>query len=84
LLGLKKVPPEMPAFILKAYGRLAAIGAYFTGKEPTLTPEAADMVTRKGFEFSNKKALKELGYEMTDWKEGVRDCYDWLVKEGML
>ncbi len=84
LLGIKKVPPEMPAFILKIFGRLAAIGAYFTGKEPTLTPEAADMVTRKGFEFSNKKALKELGYEMTDWKEGVKDCYDWLVKEGLL
>jgi len=84
LLGIEKVPREMPAFVLKLFGQLAGIGAYFSGKEPTLTPEAADMLTRKGFEFSNKKALQELGYVITPWKEGVKDCYDWLVKEGLL
>lgn len=84
LLGLTKVPSEMPASVLKAFGKLAAFGAYFTGKEPSLTPEAANMLTRKGFEFSNEKALKELGYQKTPWKEGVKDCYDWLVNEGLL
>ncbi len=84
LLGLDKVPSEMPKVVLKMFGKLAAFGAYFTGKEPTLTPEAADMLTRKGFEFSNKMALKELGYEITPWKLGVKDCYDWLVNEGLL
>ena len=84
LLGLNKVPSEMPKIVLKMFGKLAAFGAYFTGKEPTLTPEAADMLTRKGFEFSNKKALKEFGYQITPWKLGVKDCYDWLVNEGLL
>lgn len=84
LLGLSKVPSEMPAFALKIFGRLAAFGARFTGKEPSLTPEIADMLTRNGFEFSNTKALKELGYKTTPWQQGVKDCYDWLVKEGLL
>ena len=84
LLGLHKVPSEMPKIVLKLFGQLAAFGAYFTGKEPTLTPEAADMLTRRGFEFSNKKALQELGYQITSWKLGVKDCFDWLVKEGLL
>ena len=84
LLGITKVPMKMPKVVLKIFGRLAAFGAYFTGKEPTLTPEAADMLTRDGFEFSNTKALKDLGYQITPWKLGVKDCYDWLVKEGLL
>ena len=84
LLGINKMPVKVPKAVLKIFGRLAAFGAYFTGNEPTLTPEAADMLTRDGFEFSNTKALKELGYQITPWKLGVKDCYDWLVKEGLL
>ena len=84
LMGQSKVPSEMPGFVLKIVGRLAAFGAHFTGKEPTLTPEIADMLTRKDFQFSNVKALKKLGYQITPWKLGVKDCYEWLVKEGLL
>ena len=84
LFGLNKVPSEIPGFVLKIFGGLAAFGARFTGKEPSITPEIADMLTRKGFEFSYAKALKELGYQVSPWKQGVKDCYDWLVQEKLL
>ena len=84
VMGISKVPTQLPAFVFKVFGRLAVIGAFFTGKEPTLTPEAADMLTRNNFEFSNAKALKEFGYQKTPWEQGVKDCYDWLTKEGLI
>lgn len=84
LLGQPKAPKELPGFVLKIAGRMAVIGAAFTGKEPTLTPEIADVLTRKGFEFSNEKALKELGLSLTPWKQGVKDCYEFLVQENLL
>lgn len=84
LLGQAKAPRELPGFVLKIAGRMAVIGAAFTGKEPTLTPEIADVLTRKGFEFSNEKVLKELGISLTPWRQGVKDCYDFLMTEHLL
>lgn len=84
LLGQAKTPPELPGFILKMAGRMAVMGAAFTGKEPTITPEIADILTRKGFEFSNAKALKEFEISLTPWQQGVKDCYNFLVQEGLL
>ncbi|MEM8528725.1 MAG: NAD-dependent epimerase/dehydratase family protein, partial [Bacteroidota bacterium] len=84
LLGKEKLPPTLPKIAMKFFGNFAAFVAHFTGKEPTLTPEIADVLTRKDFQFSNQKALNELGYKITPWQEGVRACYEWLMKEGLL
>ncbi len=84
LLGKNKLPPTMPKFAMKIFGSLSAFAAHFTGKEPTLTPEIADILTRKDFQFSNEKALRELDLKITPWQEGVQDCYNWLVKENLL
>lgn len=84
VMGIQKVPPKFPAFLIKTLARLAAFGAYFTGKEPALTPENIDILSRPDFRFSNAKALRELGYEMKPWQDGVKECYDWLKGEGLI
>ena len=84
LMGKAKLPPVLPRLALKIFGRLSVIGAYFTGKKPTITPEVAEMLTRTDFEFSNEKAISELKYEPKSWQEGVQDSYEWLVKEQLL
>ena len=84
LMGKAKLPPVLPKFALKIFGHLSVLGAFFTGKEPTITPEVAEMLTRTEIEFSSKKAITELKYEPKSWQEGVQESYEWLVKEQLL
>ncbi len=83
-MGLQKTPPSIPNFILKLVAKIGAITAYFTGKEPTMTPEIVEFMSRKGVSYSNAKALRELGYQSKHWKQGVKESYEWLKSEGLL
>ena len=60
------------------------LAASFSGKEPLITPELADMMTRKDYGFSNEKAKREFGLVDVPLEKGVKDNYEWLVKEGIL
>ncbi|MEZ4919910.1 MAG: NAD-dependent epimerase/dehydratase family protein [Saprospiraceae bacterium] len=84
LLELERIPPVLPGWFLKIVARLMAFTALFTGKEPTLTPEIAVFLSRKNLAFSSEKALRELGYKQTPWREGLRANYEWLKQEGLL
>jgi nucleoside-diphosphate-sugar epimerase len=79
-----KMPPTVPGWLLKLYGRLAVILAAMTGKEPDLTPELAAIATQSGATFSSDKAIRELGYAVRPMSVAVRDTYEWLVEEGLL
>ena len=83
-MGLEKVPAKMPAFLLRILAKISVFVANFTGKEPTMTPEIIELMSRKGAGYSNAKALSELGYQMIPWQQGVRECHDWLKQEGLL
>lgn len=84
LMGMTRVPPKIPAWVLRILARLTTFGASLTGKEPTMTPEIIDFMSRPHYAFSNAKALKELGYTMTPWRQGVAESHQWLIKEGLL
>ncbi len=79
-----KMPPRLPSWLLKSYAAAASTVAIFTGKEPSLTPESADLACRKNYRFSNAKALQELGYKSFPWRQGIHENYSWLEKEGLL
>jgi nucleoside-diphosphate-sugar epimerase len=80
----KPVPRRAtPAWALRALGALGALGARFTGRPPTLTPEAARMVTREVF-CDCSKAVRELGFRTVPLREMVSDCVGWLAAEGRL
>jgi nucleoside-diphosphate-sugar epimerase len=72
-----------PAWLLRALGAFGALQSRVTGREPTLTPEAARMVTRD-VSCDSAKAMRELGYRAVPLGEMVRDCVAWLATEGLL
>ena len=80
----KDLPPRMPGFLLRLIGRLSDWKSRFTGNEPDMTPELAKLMTRSNVRFSSKKAQRELGYRIPPMTKSVRDCYEWLKKEGIL
>jgi len=82
--GVEKMPPRIPAFVLKGLARLSELASAVTGNPPDITPELAHLMTRKGFSYSSKKAMRELDYNIVPMRQSVRDCYDWLNKEGLL
>lgn len=84
LMNIKKKPRLIPAPVLKGWSHLLAFAAYFTGKEPDITPEMAHIVTRQGVHFSSRKAIKQLNYRIPPWESAFRDCHRWMVEEGIL
>ncbi len=83
LMGIP-LPPVAPRFMFRILGQLMPLAASFSGKEPLITPELADMMTRKDYGFSNEKAKREFGLVDVPLEKGVKDNYEWLVKEGIL
>ena len=80
----KPVPSRpAPAWVLRAMGALGALRGALTGAQPTLTPEAARMVTRE-VSCDCSKATRELGFRAVPLSEMVRDCVAWLAAEGRL
>lgn len=82
--GITKIPKKAPSFVLKLFGRLSVMAAAWTGKEPDVTPEAAEVTSQTGTHFSSEKATRELGYGARPVEVAVKDNYEWLVKEGLL
>ena len=80
-----KPVPHKPtsAWVLKALGMVGNWASFFTGKAPTLTPEAASMVTRSLF-CDCGKAARELGYQTIPLRAMAEGCYHWLKQEGLL
>ncbi|MFK7923846.1 MAG: NAD-dependent epimerase/dehydratase family protein [Bacteroidia bacterium] len=83
-MGITKIPKQIPGPILKFIARLSSLGGRIIGKEPTITPEIANFMSRQDYAFDNSKALRELGYQMRPWREGVQANYEWLKKEQLL
>lgn len=80
----KPVPDKpTPAWVLKAVAMAGNWASLLTGKQPTLTPEAASMVTRSLF-CDCGKAVRELGYQAVPLRAMAEDCYQWLKQEGLL
>lgn len=83
-MGINKVPPQIPAPILKLVANLSYFFGRIRGKEPRITPEIASFMSRKDYAFSNAKALREFGYTPRPWREGIKANYEWLKQEGYL
>jgi len=72
-----------PAWLLRLMGRLGALQGRLTGRPPTVTPEAAAMVSRRQ-SFDCTKAQRELGFRPVPLEEMVEQSYRWLEREGLL
>jgi len=84
LLG-KPVPTKaMPAALLKLVARVNDLISSVTGKEPSFTPEMAEGLGGRAMTAPSTRARTELGYQTVPLNVMVRDCYDWMVKEGRI
>lgn len=83
LLG-KKTPPVASVFLYKFLGKVLDFVAIFNNKPPLISPELADLLSRKDYQFSSEKAQQELGLKVVPLNVCVKDCYDWLKQEKFL
>lgn len=82
--GIEDLPPRIPDFFLKGVAHLSALIANITKNPPTITPELVYMMTRRNLSYSSEKAIRELDYTILPMEKPIRDCYEWLKKEGLL
>jgi dihydroflavonol-4-reductase len=80
----KPVPGRaLPPWALRAYARLQVVLAAFSGREPKITPEAAEF-TAHHLKVDSSKAIRELGYRETPLPDLLHDTLAWMRTEGML
>ena len=83
ILG-KHVPNRTtPGWILKMFGRMSLWGSYITGKEPDLTPEKVILITSQIL-CNSQKAEKDLNYHSLPLRMMLDDCYQWMLREGLI
>lgn len=84
LLGQPTPNKPLPAWVLKALGRISYWGSLITNKEPDMTPEKALMVTERVI-ASSSKAVKELNYnDDVAIDEMLSDCFNWMKAEKLI
>ncbi len=83
LAGQPVTKRTLTPFSIRLAGRFKAFGAMFTGREPDLTPEAAELMLARP-RLVSTKARDELGYQPTSLRPMLDDAYRWLRGEGYL
>jgi dihydroflavonol-4-reductase len=80
-----KIVPKhaTPAWLLKLVAAVGESVSLVTGKQPTLTRDAATMATRTLF-CDCSKAQRELGFRVVPLRRMVEDCYRWMKEENQL
>ena len=80
----KPVPTKvMSTAMLRIAAGAGGLASRFTGKQPPITPEMVETIS-KSVSTKSTKAQRELGYRIVPLKEMVKDCYDWMVAEGRI
>lgn len=78
-------PPRMKvpdvALKLLAYGY--DLRARINHKEPPLTPESARCSLKTVF-YSSDKAVRELGYQISPFRDTIRQTYEWYLANGYI
>jgi dihydroflavonol-4-reductase len=83
LLGQKPPRSTVPPLVLKTVARVGALGARFTGKPPTVSPELARILCGR-LQFSSARAQRELGYAPDSLAYMFEACHRWLSEQRQL
>jgi nucleoside-diphosphate-sugar epimerase len=83
LLGKPVPAKETSLGVLRVAAALGDFASRFTGKQPPITPEMTDSISRK-VSTASAKAQRELGYRVVSLEDMVKDCYNWMVAEGRI
>jgi dihydroflavonol-4-reductase len=82
-LGQRVPARATPAWLLRAAAAAGSTLASITGRQPTLTPETAALVSRT-LQCDCGKAMRELGYRAVPLQTMVEESCRWLRQEGFL
>jgi dihydroflavonol-4-reductase len=81
----KKAPSiVLPIWVARLGVPFSRLQSKFTGKPPTVTNEALDVVKYSCKVMSHKKAAKAWGYEPMSAKQSIKDAVEWFKKQGMV
>ncbi|HEY7610231.1 MAG TPA: NAD-dependent epimerase/dehydratase family protein [Alphaproteobacteria bacterium] len=83
LVGQPVTKRTLTPFSIRVVARFKALVAVFTGREPDLTPQAAELILAHP-RIVSTKARDELGYQPTSLRLMLDDAYRWLKGEGYL
>lgn len=83
VLGKPAPSGPAPAWIIKAWGRIAAAIALVTGREPDVTPEGAAMISYR-VNCDSGKAQRELDYRINPIDVLIMDTVAWMKTKGLL
>ncbi|MBI4196635.1 MAG: SDR family oxidoreductase [Deltaproteobacteria bacterium] len=78
-------PPKwkIPLPLMKTLALLEEGSSKLMKKRPRYTPEAVRVASLPCY-YSSKKAIRELGYQVTPFKKTVQKTYDWYKANGYL
>lgn len=75
----RKAPKRsLPAYVIKAIGKMSSIMGRAFNYTPTITHEIARLSCENHY-YSSEKAVKELKLPQTPIENGVRECYNWFL-----
>jgi nucleoside-diphosphate-sugar epimerase len=84
LTGRKVPTGALPAWAVRALGRVSQWGSLVTRRAPTVTPEIAESMCRPPHLFRSDKAMRVLGYRAVPLETMLRECFEWMKNEGLL
>ncbi|NJN78926.1 MAG: hypothetical protein HC803_11865 [Saprospiraceae bacterium] len=73
---------KLPAFLMKSLGQINVVIAKIFRITPAITYAVASISADEHY-FSSEKAIKELDLPQTDLKIAVKECFDWMKKNGV-
>lgn len=78
-------PPriKIPDAALKAFGFFSDALSRVTHKEPAITSESA-RITPMTVYYSSEKAIRELGYKISPFRDTIRLTYEWYLANGYI
>jgi nucleoside-diphosphate-sugar epimerase len=86
LLNVPAPNSETPVWVLYAVSYPLLWMSHLTRKKPLITPQLVHLL-RKGGITDSKEVLKsknELEYQSASIDEMIEDCYNWLLREGLV
>jgi len=83
IAGVKSPAIPMPAFLVKAYGRVGSLVTTITGKPADVTYPLAQIAC-DDFVYTAQKAVRELGLPQTSIEVAIEDAIAWFRQNGYL
>lgn len=80
------VPPpkrEIPTWVLSLAGQGYGLVSRFKKKEPVITPESIRVSSVPAY-YTSEKAIRELDYKTSPFRETVQKTYEWYRENGYL